>query len=286
MASPTLQLIGRPIRNVWRKIKERSPLFFQYGYSSAVAAFANPWATLKEKPNLLLRHGYPAFVLVFIVSTILTMDLGSTLAERTLLMALMFVVLPFLLNVVLQVGALPKWSAGRLIGGYVPEPTVLWISVGDIVRNIPPEWAAELRESDQFQFKSHAIPQFIEFTLKNLIENRQDDRFHGVVFDFKDENVFWLTLTSDEESSRFLAGSFFAPSADYDRPVQLHLQDRRTGTAPDIYVIKFVNWASRGIIQLNGLQIHRVEIASDFTGKVTIFNSIINEVIINENKND
>jgi hypothetical protein len=64
------------------------------------------------------------------------------------------------------------------------------------------------------------------------------------------------------------------------------LQDRRTGTAPDIYVIKFVNWASRGIIQLNGLQIHRVEIASDFTGKVTIFNSIINEVIINENKND
>lgn len=226
--------------------------------------------------------GYFAFIAPLLAWLILVVQSVSSI-----LTGFLFLVLPFLLWRVCYIGKPPPLSghSPRLTGGYVPEPSVHWIRVAEIVQAMPDTWAAELRKSEPFFFKSGAVPRFIELVLKQHLESNLGEKFNGVVVDFADENVLHLTITSDAEWTRVLGTPFPVKTAAPEYPGALSLKEKRRTADPDIYAIRIQSWCSRGIITINGLRIHRVELGADlYVRYVSITNSWINELVLESNE--
>jgi hypothetical protein len=54
----------------------------------------------------------------------------------------------------------------------------------------------------------------------------------------------------------------------------------------DIFVIRMAKWASRGHVVINGLRVHRIEVADGFSGDLEIYNSWINQIVLDANQKD
>jgi hypothetical protein len=148
-----------------------------------------------------MRSYLPSILYAVLVGPVILLQLFHRQDTPSILTGLMLILIPFFVWAICMIGRpfLLTRSGPALVGGYVPDPHVNWISIAKIVESMPLNWAADVREADPFLFKIHMVHRFIELALKKYTETNTDEKFHGILIDFADENVLHFTISSDEK---------------------------------------------------------------------------------------